>query len=177
MLAETTKKWNELDYYKEGQALYGRDEEIYSISNGIKRNIQTVIYGQSGVGKSSLLFAGVFPELRKDSFFPIFIRLGVIPPTDYINVIKEQVLEEAKNEKLHLGKPTLNCTIKDREVYKQDDLWSFFHTVEFTDNNGEIFIPLYIQCYNKHISCVDMLVYIITHIADNLHCCNVCACK
>lgn len=142
MLTETNRKWNELDYYKEGQTLYGRDEEVYSISNGIKRNIQTVIYGQSGVGKSSLLFAGVFPELRKDSFFPIFIRLGVIPPTDYVKAIKEQVLEEAKSEKLHLGKPALNCTIKDDEVYKKGDLWSFFHTVEFTDDNGEIFIPV-----------------------------------
>lgn len=142
MLTETTRKWNELDYYKEGQTLYGRDEEVYSISNGIKRNIQTVIYGQSGVGKSSLLFAGVFPELRKDSFFPIFIRLGVIPPTDYVKAIKEQVLEEAKSEKRHLGKQALICTIKDDEVYKKGDLWSFFHTVEFTDDNGEIFIPV-----------------------------------
>ncbi len=137
-----SKRWNELDYYKEGQTLHGRDEEICSVSTGIERNIQTVIYGQSGVGKSSLLFAGVFPELRKKGFFPIFIRLGAIPPQDYIKYIKDIVLKVAQTENRDLGKYALNCSIKDIDIHNNDDLWSFFHSTEFSDNNGDIYIPV-----------------------------------
>lgn len=69
--------WNELDYYKEGQPIYGRDEDIRKISNSICQNLQTTLYGQSGIGKSSLLFAGIFPILRNEDYFPMFIRLGL----------------------------------------------------------------------------------------------------
>lgn len=57
------KKWNMLDSYSEGQAIYGRDTEISAIEESILYNIQTFIYGKSGIGKTSLLQAGVFPKL------------------------------------------------------------------------------------------------------------------
>ena len=44
------KKWNMLDSYSEGQAIYGRDAEISTIEESILYNIQTFIYGKSGIG-------------------------------------------------------------------------------------------------------------------------------
>lgn len=39
----------------------------------------TVLFGQSGLGKSSLLQAGVFPVLREADFLPLYLRLDHDP--------------------------------------------------------------------------------------------------
>ena len=54
----------------------------------VQRKLLTVLFGQSGLGKSSILQAGVFPRLRTDGFCPIYIRLdhadGAPSPTEQI---------------------------------------------------------------------------------------------
>ena len=59
-MKEMKNPWLGLKTYEEGQILYGRTEEINTLSQNILFNIQTVIYGKSGIGKSSILNAGVF---------------------------------------------------------------------------------------------------------------------
>ena len=67
--------WLGLKSYSEGKRLYGRDSDIDDLSQKIIYNTQTVIYGKSGIGKSSLLKAGIFPILRRNGFFPVYVRL------------------------------------------------------------------------------------------------------
>ena len=93
-----TNGWNMLDSYKEGQAIYGRDEEIESISESILYNVQTFVYGKSGIGKTSLLQAGIFPVLRKNHYFPVIIRLAFYEREKLTSVVKKLVLEEVKTE-------------------------------------------------------------------------------
>lgn len=62
--------WLGLKSYSEGKRLYGRDSDIDDLSQKIIYNTQTVIYGKSGIGKSSLLKAGIFPILRRNGFSP-----------------------------------------------------------------------------------------------------------
>ncbi len=66
-----------LESYTEAQSniFFGRDEEIEQLTNLIKSNTLTIVFGKSGTGKTSLLNAGVFPRLRKDYFLPFRIRL------------------------------------------------------------------------------------------------------
>ena len=49
-----------------------------------KRDTLTLLYGVSGLGKTSLLQAGLFPALRAEDYLPVPIRLdyvdGAIPP-------------------------------------------------------------------------------------------------
>ena len=52
--------WKGLNFYLEGETLYGRSEEIGSLSQYIINNTQTILYGRSGIGKSSIIYAGVF---------------------------------------------------------------------------------------------------------------------
>lgn len=139
-MSTNSKKWNELDFYKEGQNIYGRDEEIAVISKGVINNVQTVVYGQSGVGKSSLLNAGIYPILRKNYFFPVFVRLGTVDPSSYIQVVKDRILEEAESEYPEFGKQKLNVRMLVEN--SQDDIWGFLHTIEFTDNDGYSYIPV-----------------------------------
>src|SRR5829696_8059848 len=55
-----------LESYEEGDALYffGRDGEREVITHRLLISCLTVIYGPSGVGKSSVLRAGVINKLR-----------------------------------------------------------------------------------------------------------------
>ena len=43
--------WKGLNFYVEGETLYGRDSEIQRLTQFIVNNSQTVLYGKSGIGK------------------------------------------------------------------------------------------------------------------------------
>ena len=74
---ENTSLFIGLQSYSEAQSdiFYGRDEEIDRLTNLVKANTLTIVFGKSGTGKTSLLNAGVFPRLRKDYCLPFRIRL------------------------------------------------------------------------------------------------------
>lgn len=55
----------------------GRRSESLELTALIDDNIFVTLYGKSGIGKTSLLNAGVFPELRRQSYVPVSIRLGM----------------------------------------------------------------------------------------------------
>ena len=54
---------------------FGREKETDELVRLIRRNTLTVLFGQSGLGKSSLLQAGAFPHLREADFLPLYLRL------------------------------------------------------------------------------------------------------
>lgn len=55
----------------------GRETEIRQLCEQIKRNQTTVLYANSGIGKSSLINAGLMPELRSE-YLPICLRFAEI---------------------------------------------------------------------------------------------------
>jgi tetratricopeptide (TPR) repeat protein len=69
--------WPGLAAFTEEQSefFHGRDEETDELLRGVKGANLTVLFGQSGLGKSSLLHAGLFPRLRAEGFLPVSIRL------------------------------------------------------------------------------------------------------
>lgn len=54
---------------------FGRDREIAEILDRIQENTLTVLFGRSGLGKSSLLGAGVLPQLEARGCRAVLIRL------------------------------------------------------------------------------------------------------
>ena len=58
----------------------------------------TVLYGLSGLGKTSLLRAGLFPKLREKDVFPIYIRLDF---SEHRLPFVEQVLQIITRESQH----------------------------------------------------------------------------
>ena len=56
---------------------HGREAETDDLFRLIEREPLTVLFGQSGLGKSSLLNAGVFPLLRRAGYLPIYLRLSL----------------------------------------------------------------------------------------------------
>ena len=61
----------------EDQHLFkGRAKEQRELFQLIVLNNIVVLFGKSGIGKTSLLQAGVCPELEDRSLHPVFIRLN-----------------------------------------------------------------------------------------------------
>jgi formylglycine-generating enzyme required for sulfatase activity len=55
---------------------FGRDDEKQELFRLIVLNDLVVLFGESGSGKTSLLQAGVCPELEESRYQPVFIRLN-----------------------------------------------------------------------------------------------------
>lgn len=117
----------------------GRDDDSYDVAKLIMGNTFVTLYGKSGIGKTSLLNAGVFPELREEHYTPFSLRLGMRDennPQSYQTIIIEAV-------KLNVQR------IEDVDVMPvQDDqlavdyLWKYFACHRFYDKNDNPIIPI-----------------------------------
>jgi len=63
-----------LDYYDEQDRdlFFGREEEAISVLQFLLAHRLLILFGQSGVGKTSLLKAAIMPELTHRGYFPIY---------------------------------------------------------------------------------------------------------
>lgn len=118
--SENSNPWIGLDSYKEGQTLYGRSREIQDLSMAVFYNRHTVVYGRSGIGKSSLLHAGIFPEARRRGCLPISIRFDHSAQMGY----REQLICSIVDAVIANGGEVKDLTGKDTKPYS---LWEFFH--------------------------------------------------
>jgi formylglycine-generating enzyme required for sulfatase activity len=76
-LVDSQHPWLGLLSFKEAHRafFFGRDAEITEILGRIRENPLTTLFGQSGLGKTSLIGAAVVPELRDHGFAPVHLRL------------------------------------------------------------------------------------------------------
>ena len=125
-LESNNNPWKGLNFYMEGEVLYGRDNEIESLSQYIINNTQTVLYGKSGIGKSSILNAGIFPIARRHGLFPVPIRLDHGKNDSYIAQIRAAILKSGAE--IHEILPPIS--------EEHESLWEFFHRNIFFDKDG-----------------------------------------
>jgi WD40 repeat protein len=96
---------------------FGREKETEELGRLVRRNTLTVLFGQSGLGKSSLLQAGVFPLLREADFLPLYLRLDHDPATPPLADQVKSALVEAFRQ-----------AGADAPVPRPDEsLWEYFH--------------------------------------------------
>ncbi|AKJ63926.1 ATP-binding protein [Kiritimatiella glycovorans] len=74
---------------------HGRAEETAELLRRVKRSRLSVLYSISGVGKTSLLRAGVFPQLREERFIPVYLRLS-FDENCTVEVLRDQVLSAVR---------------------------------------------------------------------------------
>ena len=124
----TKRRYPGLDYFTKDQAslFKGRPAEIEELSDLLLRDDKTLLYGKSGLGKTSLIYAGVIPELirkhklKDKSFlyfrFRNFIRKEVDSPViTFVNTVK-QILSNRSDEifsRLQGVKPNLWLILKE----------------------------------------------------------------
>lgn len=124
--------WLGLRTYQEGTILYGRDTEVSTLMDIVCNNIAMVVFGRSGIGKSSLIHAGISPEIRKRGMMPIYIRLEHNTDISYVQQIEKAVCKELKDED-RLG-----------EKVPPMGLWDFFHRNNFYNKEHQQTIPVII---------------------------------
>src|SRR5262245_45973882 len=76
-VVDADNPWPGLEPFTEAASEYfrGRSNEVAELLERVRANTLTVLLGRSGLGKTSLLQAGLFPRLRRDGFLPVYVRL------------------------------------------------------------------------------------------------------
>jgi len=82
-----------------------------------------LVYAKSGVGKTSLVKAGVMWRLRREGYLPFVVRFNT-SKDEPLDIIKNAMANEANERKIE---------IKTEEV---TSLWGFFKTVELWENDN-----------------------------------------
>jgi hypothetical protein len=54
---------------------FGREEEVAELARRVQRRLLTVLFGKSGLGKTSILRAGLVPRLRAQGYLPVYLRI------------------------------------------------------------------------------------------------------
>src|SRR2546430_1070591 len=57
------------------RSFFGREEEVAELARRVQRKLLTLLFGQSGLGKTSILRAGLVPRLRGQGYCPIYVRI------------------------------------------------------------------------------------------------------
>ncbi|MBQ8694486.1 MAG: PD40 domain-containing protein [Bacteroidaceae bacterium] len=128
----------------EGYKFCGRSLATQELFSLIDNNIFVTMYGKSGIGKSSLLQAGLFPTLRDNDYFPVYIRLGNsdVTVSSYSEIIVETIKAEISRAGFHI-KASENLLPEKNVVPTDDDyLWRYFVSNEFCDAAGRVVFPV-----------------------------------
>jgi tetratricopeptide (TPR) repeat protein len=117
---------------------FGRDEEVAELARRVQRKLLTVLFGQSGLGKTSILRAGLAPRLRGQGYCPIYVRIdyGKESP-EPAEQIKQAISRTARRS----GEWTQAGVAVEGET-----LWEFLHHRDdvLRDESGTTLIPLLI---------------------------------
>ena len=113
--------WPGLDAFDEAgrDFFHGRDGEAEELLHRVASAPMTVLFGKSGLGKTSLLKAGLFPRLHQRRFLPVYIRLDVRPEAPpLIGQMRAALLATVRAERVDAPRMEENET-----------LWEYLHRV------------------------------------------------
>jgi hypothetical protein len=135
--ARAQNPWPGLLWYTEEQAhlFFGREAEIGEFLRFIERETLTTLFGRSGLGKTSLLRAGVFPRLRATGYFPVVLRLDYSgektnPPQQVIALTEAAAAAAGIEIEKPSGSP------------QPLTLWEYFHQVHFWGPRNDRLTPV-----------------------------------
>lgn len=140
-LVDEEHPWPGLASFREQDEHFfkGRNEDIDKLFALVNRERLTVLFGVSGLGKSSLLQAGIFPLLRRENILPIKIRLDF---NDVSLSFRQQVHSAIARE-------VLDNTVEAPCHFENETLWEYFHRkdAQFWDSRNRIVVPL--LCFDQ----------------------------
>jgi|HubBroStandDraft_6_1064221.scaffolds.fasta_scaffold05695_6 TPR repeat protein len=136
-LDAAARPWPGLDAFSEAlQAFFfGRAAETEQLFRRIRGETVTLLFGQSGLGKTSLLRAGLTPRLRA-AFLPVFLRL------DYA----EGAPSPSAQVKAEFEREAAAVQAEVTPIDAEETLWGYFHRADriVTSRAGEPLVPVVI---------------------------------
>jgi len=126
-------------YTEETRAYFhGRDEEAAELARRVQRKNLTVLFGQSGLGKTSLLRAGLVPRLRPEGYCPVYVRVDYAPESPPPSEQIKQAIFRATAATGIWTRPGASV--------EGESLWEFLHHRGdlLRDADGKPLIPLLI---------------------------------
>lgn len=124
--------------YQDADLFYGREQELTDITSVIKQNVFTTLYGISGAGKTSIINAGLFPLLEKQSFLPIYIRFD----HDVGHVPYDMQIIKAVNCALDSIEAESEDIVGHEIEAEMDRLWLYFHSHRFWTKDNHVISPI-----------------------------------
>lgn len=117
---------------------YGREEEIAELARRVQRKPLTVLFGRSGLGKTSILRAGLVPRLRPEGYCPVYVRIDYGPDSPPPS---EQIKQAVFRETLASG-----TWAQTGAAVEGESLWEFLHHRDdvLRDAAGRTLTPLLI---------------------------------
>jgi hypothetical protein len=136
--ADSQHPWIGLASFTEGDREFfaGRGNEIEQLLRLVRRDTLTLLYGVSGLGKTSLLQAGLFPALRNENYLPVPIRLDFL----------ESAAPLAKQVFDAIGAAAADARVDVPQLQPGETLWEYFHRSDnhFWSSRNELVTPLLI---------------------------------
>jgi len=129
--------WPGLPSFRERdqEFFFGREAESEALRRIVMRDSTraTVLFGRSGLGKTSLLQAGLFPRLRRQEVLPVAIRLAYGGERSLAAQVREAILAAATEADVEA--PALPAG---------ETLWESFHRAgaNFWSASNRIVLPL-----------------------------------
>jgi WD40 repeat protein len=128
--------WPGLAAFREADREFfkGRDAVIDDLARLVLRAPVTVLFGVSGLGKTSLLRAGLFPVLRQNGLLPVYVRLQ---HAEGGRTLREQVFQA-------LSEATAVGGVESEEPDPGSSLWEHMHRkdVRFWNERNRLVTPL-----------------------------------
>src|SRR5947207_278025 len=130
--------WLGLDSFSEETRayFYGREEEVAELARRVQRKALTLLFGQSGLGKTSILRAGIVPRLRPIGYCPVYVRVDYSrespPPAEQIKAAIFRATQQS-GQWTQVGVAAAG-----------ESLWEFLHHRDdiLRDASGNTLIPL-----------------------------------
>lgn len=104
----------------ERRLFFGREQEKEDLLHKVLTNNLVVLYSKSGIGKTSLINAGINQALRDNGFLPLIIRFN-IPQYDPCNIIYRSIIDITGSKKLDFKEGEKNSL---RQYFKTSMFWS-----------------------------------------------------
>jgi hypothetical protein len=142
--------WPGLAAFREADREFfkGREAVIDDLARLVLRAPVTVLFGVSGLGKTSLLRAGLFPVLRQNGLLPVYVRLQ---HAEGGRTLREQVFQA-------LSEATAVGGVESEEPDPGSSLWEHMHRkdVRFWNERNRLVTPLIVVDQSSPHGCSGM---------------------
>ena len=159
MIADTAEAYRGLASFQDTPSdrllFFGRDKEAQSLLDLVLSEPLVVLFARSGMGKTSLINAGLLQSLRDRQFFPVVVRLTNDPDGDPVKSVIQAVKAACKAT----GVDCVGCL-------SETTLWGFFHHACFSLHGQALRAVLVIDQFEELFTRLSRRAQFLSGLAD-----------